>query len=140
MVRRLALGLAFCASLPAAASTVLGSPSCLDYHSAYADKSRELEAATYQAWLLGYLSGLARGSEMLAQAYEKEKFPGEYNVLNDARKDELFRLVDDFCRSHPDRKLHEAALRLFLERLDRQVDELSSPAPVQEETERKPHG
>lgn len=113
--------------VPAEAATVLGSPRCIDYHSAYVAPERKIELASYQSWLLGYLSGLSKGSELVAQELGKERFPGEYNVLNDAEPDALFRQADDWCRQNPDRKLLDAGLRLFEKRLNEQVDELSDP-------------
>lgn len=124
-MRRLLLALVLAGALPARAATVLGSPVCIDYHSAYADPERQVEKTAYQSWLLGYLSGLAKGSEMLAQDTGKERFPGEYNVLNDIRPEQLAQWADAYCQHNPDRKLLDASLKIFERLLDSQVDELS---------------
>lgn len=115
---------------PAKASIVLGSPSCIEYRSALADPARKLESTSYQSWLLGYLSGLARGSELIAREFDKERFHGEYNVLLGESGERLAATTQEYCQRHPDKKLHEAAMVVFEQLLNVRASELlDSPAP-----------
>lgn len=112
------------AAVPAGASIVLGSPSCIEYRSAVADPARKLESSSYKSWLLGYLSGLARGSELIAKEFDKERFHGEYNVLLGESGERIAATTLDYCQSHPDKKLHEAAMVAFEQLLNMRASEL----------------
>lgn len=122
------LALLLTPALPAAASTVLGSPVCIDYHSAYTDPERKTEALSYQSWLLGFLSGLTKGAEMLAQDGGKERFPGEFDVLAEGQAARLTQLADRYCQQYPDKKLHSAAILIFQNLLDEHAQARNAPA------------
>lgn len=62
-------------------------------------KQRPGNAKAAEAWLLGYLSGLAQ-----------ERDRDLPNVMDDGA---LFRWMDDFCRSHPRYTTAEAGVKLM---------------------------
>lgn len=62
-------------------------------------KQRPRNAKAAEAWLLGYLSGLAQ-----------ERDRDLPNVMDD---EALFRWMDDFCRTHPRYTTAEAGVKLM---------------------------
>ncbi len=71
------------------------------------DPNRFTEADAYRAWVLGYLSGMAQGSNL--------NFWGRVGV-NNLDNQSVFLWISNYCRANPLKLVSEAATDLFLER------------------------
>lgn len=80
------------------ATTAMGVPSCGQW---MARKASGADKATSEAWLLGYLSGLATGTRS--------------DILHDTDYDSLMVWMDNYCGAHPLDRVTGGAARLYLE-------------------------
>ncbi|MFP3556948.1 hypothetical protein [Paraburkholderia sp. SIMBA_054] len=80
------------------ATTVMGVRSCGQWT---ARNASALDRAAAEAWLLGYLGGLATGSRV--------------DVLRDTDYDSLMAWMDNYCKAHPIERVTSGAAQLYLE-------------------------
>jgi hypothetical protein len=66
-------------------------------------QGRSVQSVVYQAWLIGYLSGLASGTG-------KE-------VIKDLDDQSIFLWIDNYCRDNPLKRTFEAAEELYYRRM-----------------------
>jgi hypothetical protein len=71
------------------------------------DQTRLTLADTYKAWVLGYLSGMAGGTDI--------NFWGRAGI-NQLDAESVFLWISNYCRANPLKPVSEAATDLFLER------------------------
>ena len=80
------------------ATTVMGVRSCGQW---IARKSTDVDKAATEAWLLGYLSGLATGSRV--------------DILHDTDYASLMAWMDNYCNAHPLERVSSGAAQLYLD-------------------------
>jgi hypothetical protein len=80
------------------ATSIMGVRSCGQW---VARKASDLDKAANEAWLLGYLSGLATGSRV--------------DILRDTDYGSLMAWMDNYCNAHPLERVSSGAAQLYLE-------------------------
>lgn len=86
-------------TMAAHATTIIGARPCRSWTDARTTPSAAISNVANEDWVLGYLSGLAMGSQR--------------DVLRSADYVALYQWVDDYCRAHPSADLGDAGQALF---------------------------
>lgn len=81
------------------ATTIIGARPCGSWTNARTDPSAAISNVANEDWLLGYISGLAMGSQL--------------DVLRGSDYVSLYQWVDNYCRAHPRADLGDAGQALF---------------------------
>ena len=96
-------------SMPALSqqSTTFGDPDCGEWIAAQRQNSR------YNAWLVGYMSGLNFMYDNLRHYDKKEPMPNYLGSVSSAQQ--IFLWVDNYCQKNPLRTVGEAGVELMVE-------------------------